>query len=72
MPKPLSGCQPTVIDFRQCLNVKWVLPQLRELAAAHLAALPSPIGFASRPLHNHDHSRQIQHDKGPDPPPRMS
>jgi len=72
IPGPFSGCQPTVTDFQQWLNVKWVLPQLRELAAVHLAALPSPIGFASRPLRNPDHSGQIQHDKGPDPPLRMS
>ena len=71
IPECLYGCQPTVTAFRQWLNVDWVLPQLREIAAGHLAGLPSPLGFAPRPPHNADLVGQTQHDKGPDPPPTV-
>lgn len=71
IPECFYGCQPTVTAFRQWLNVDWVLPQLREIAAGHLAGLPSPLGFAPRPPHNADLAGQTQHDKGPDPPPTV-
>lgn len=71
IPECLCGCQPTVIAFRRWLNADWVLPQLRETASMHLTGLPPPLGFASRPLRNVDHREQIQHDKGPDPPPAI-
>ena len=69
IPESLCGCQPTVTAFREWLNVDWILPQLREMAAVYLAVLPSPLGFAPRPLHNLEHGGPIQHHKGPDPPP---
>jgi hypothetical protein len=70
LPECLCGCQPTVSALRQWLGVQWVLPQVREMAAGYLGVLPSPIGFAS-PRLTANHGGQIQHDKGPDPPPRI-
>ncbi len=68
IPEWACGCQATVTAFRHWLNVEWVLPQLREMAAAHLAVLPPPLGFASGLTNNAERGGQIQHDKGPDPP----
>ncbi len=71
IPAYICGCEPTVTAFRHWLNVEWVLPRLRETASIHLAGLPPPLGFAPRPLRNVGHQGQIQHDKGPDPPPAI-
>jgi hypothetical protein len=71
IPECLCGCQPTVTAFREWFNADWVLPQLREIAAKHLAGLPPPLGFAPRALGNVGPLGPIQHDKGPDPPPVM-
>jgi hypothetical protein len=70
LPECLCGCQPTVIALRQWLGVEWVLPRVREMAAVYLGVLPSPVGFAS-PRLTANHGGQIQHDKGPDPPPGL-
>ena len=70
IPESLRGCKPTVTAFRHWLNVEWVLPQLRELASMDLDRLPPPLGFAPRPLRSVAHPGHIQHDMGPDPPPR--
>lgn len=60
-------CEPTLSSVRGRLQSEWVLPLLRELCEAQLAALPPPLGFGPRP---HAHARQ-QHDWGPRaPPPR--
>ena len=67
IPECLCGCQPTVTALRQWLGVEWVLPQMREMAAAYLCVLPSPVAFPS-PWLTANHGGQIQHDKGPDPP----
>lgn len=67
LPECLCGCQPTVSALRQWLGVQWVLPQVREMAAAYLGVLPPPVGFATSRL-TANHGGQIQHDKGPDPP----
>ena len=70
MPECLCGCQPTVGALRHRLGVEWVRPQVRDMAAAYLDVLPSPLGFASRRL-TARRGWQIQHDKGPDPPPGL-
>ncbi|MDZ7753339.1 MAG: hypothetical protein U5S82_17270 [Gammaproteobacteria bacterium] len=70
IPECLCGCQPTVSALRQWLGVEWVLPEVREIAAMYLGVLPSPVGFAS-PQASANHGGQIQHDKGPDPPPGL-
>ena len=68
IPERFCGCEPTVTALRQWLGVERVLLQVREIAAVYLGALPSPVGFAS-PRLTANHGGQIQHDKGPDPPP---
>jgi hypothetical protein len=68
IPECFCGCQPTVTALRQGLGIEWVLPWVRDIAAVDLGVLPSPVGFASPRLTAH-HGGQIQHDKGPDPPP---
>lgn len=68
IPECFCGCQPTVTALRQWLGVEWVLHRVRDMAAVYLGVLPSPVGFASPRLTAH-HGGQIQHDKGPDPPP---
>jgi hypothetical protein len=68
IPECFCGCQPTVTALRQGLGIEWVLPWVRDMAAVDLGVLPSPVGFASPRLTAH-HGGQIQHDKGPDPPP---
>ncbi len=71
IPEQFPGYQPTVLSFRHRLNVNCALYQLRGIAAAHLATLPPPLGFAPHPLNNADHKKWIQHDRGPDPPPTI-
>ena len=68
IPECFCGCQPTVTALRQWLGVEWVLPRVRDMATVYLGVLPSPVGFAS-PRLTANHGGQIQHDKGPDPPP---
>jgi len=70
LPECLCGCQPTVSALRQWLGMQWVLPQVRAMAGGYLGVLPSPVGFASRRL-SANHGCQIQHEKGPDPPPGL-
>jgi hypothetical protein len=43
---------------------------VRDMAAVYLRVLPSPVGFAP-PRRTTNHGGQIQHDKGPDPPPGL-
>lgn len=68
LPALLAGCQPTILAFRARLGVEEVLPRLRELAAAHLAQLPPPLGFGPRPMPRNRGGRQLQQGTGPDPP----
>ena len=70
IPECFCACSPTITALRQWLGVEWVLPRVREMAAASLGALPSPVGFASPQL-TANHGGHIQHDKGPDPPPGL-
>jgi hypothetical protein len=59
---------PTLIDFRRCLGVEWVLLALREVAAEHLARLPPPLGFSPPSGRGGEPSQRRQHRVGPDPP----
>lgn len=68
IPVLLWGCTPTITGFRRWLDVEWVLPTLREVAAEHLSELPPPLGFAARTRHNGVLRGALQHHKGPDPP----
>jgi hypothetical protein len=68
LPEHFCACQPNVSAFRQRLNVAYCLPRLREIAQAHLHALPTPLGFAPRPPRRGAYKNAHQHSTGPDPP----
>ena len=67
LPDILAGCQPTLLGFRARLGVEAVLPRLRELAAAHLANLPPPLGFGPRPVPRKRRPAHSQQEEGADP-----
>ncbi len=46
-PERFTGVAPTLAGFGQQLDSETVLRALREVAAAHLAELPPPVGFRS-------------------------
>jgi hypothetical protein len=48
LPARFVGVPPTLAAFREVLGGDAVLVQLRELAARHLGALPTPLGFRAR------------------------
>jgi hypothetical protein len=48
MPERFAGTMPTLEGLRMALSTDRVLVSLRELAARHLPALPTPLGFAAR------------------------
>lgn len=48
MPERFAGVMPTIASLRAALATSRVLVALRELAARHLHALPTPLGFAAR------------------------
>ena len=68
LPELFSGCQPTLSAFCQRLRVAVVLPTLREIAAAHLGFLPSPLGFSPPGGLGGERKKENQHRMGPDPP----
>lgn len=68
LPERFAGCQPTLGAFAQWLQVEWVLPVLREIAALHLGLLPPPLGFKPPARRGGEHQRGDQHQAGPDPP----
>jgi hypothetical protein len=67
-PDLLSGCQPTLSDFRQWFGVECVLPRLREIAEAQLARVPPPLGFRPPRPRGGEPRKGHQHEGGPDPP----
>ena len=60
----------TVAELRRRLGTSQALTALREIAAAHLGALPPPLGFGPRPRRRRHRGAGFQHDQGPDPPRR--
>jgi hypothetical protein len=48
MPERFAGIAPTVTGLRASLSTKRVLVAMRELAARHLPALPTPLGLWTR------------------------
>lgn len=72
MPGRFGHCQPTLASFRQALGVELVLPTLRDVAADHLATLPTPLGFATASCRvSRRRRRSTPHVKGADPPPEI-
>jgi hypothetical protein len=68
LPELLAGCEPTVSSVRSALGAEVALVCLRERAAQHLGALPSPLGFGPRPLRRRPSPTALQQEAGPDPP----
>jgi hypothetical protein len=64
----LSSAQPTVQSVGDTLGVVSVLPALREVGAAHLAALVRPVGFRARARARDAARSEVQQRAGPDPP----
>lgn len=68
MPEKFAGRPLTLAGFRAALGVKEVLVALREVAEAHLATLPAPLGFVPGPSPRKQRVRRLQQRTGPDPP----
>jgi hypothetical protein len=68
LPEVLAGIEPTVTAVRLHLNTLPVLGLVREIAAAHLHALPPPLGFGPRPQRRGTRPEHLQQSMGPDPP----
>ena len=60
LPEDLALCEPTLAAFRAALGVTQVLVTLRQLLAARLGEVPTPVGFAR--------STARPQGMGPDPP----
>jgi hypothetical protein len=48
LPERFAGVMPTIVGLRAALSTHRVLVALREAAAQHLSALPTPLGFGAR------------------------
>jgi hypothetical protein len=48
LPERFPGVPPTITSLRAALSTHRVLVTLREVAARHLHALPTPLGFCAR------------------------
>jgi hypothetical protein len=64
----LSGCRPTLAALRERLGATEVLMALRDIAAAHLPAMSSPLGFRARTRQVRSERQRTPHEAGPDPP----
>jgi hypothetical protein len=62
------GTVAEVRAVRSVLDTDRALVALREIGAAHLHALPPPLGFRSLRRVRVGGESGLQHDKGPDPP----
>ncbi len=62
------GSVAKIDAVRSVLNVQRVLVALREIGAAHLQALPTPLGFDRRVTAWAKHGNGIQHETGTDKP----
>jgi hypothetical protein len=68
-PQLLAGCEPTLSSVRATLGCECVLVRAREIAAAHLAHLAAPVGFAPLAKRHRGRREPRAHETGPDPPP---
>ncbi len=72
IPDRLSGCAATMVAVRARLGSACALMKLRDLVAAQLRMLPSPLGFQPRGIGVPGRKPVFQHSMGPDPPPAAS
>ncbi len=68
-PEIFVGSKPTITSFRKNLGTKSVLFDLREIAKAHLHALPPPLGFGQQPQVRKRPLQSKQQSLAPDRPP---
>lgn len=64
----LAGCRPTLSALRERLGSTEVLVTMRQVAAAHLSAMSSPVGFRARARGLKSRRKRSPHEVGPDPP----
>ncbi len=69
LPGLLAGREPTITSVRSALGAESALVRLRGEIAAHLPAMPPPLGFGPRPARRGASPTAVQQDTGPDPPP---
>lgn len=70
LPDVLAGCEPSLTSVRLALGgtgVDSVLVRAREIAAAHLAQMPAPVGFGPLPKATPRRNHHRQHERGADP-----
>jgi hypothetical protein len=65
----LAGCEPSLASVRAVLGGPVVLVRLREVAVAHLAQMPAPLGFGPLPRARDVHLARPPYGLGPAPPP---
>jgi hypothetical protein len=65
-PDRFAPGTPSITHFRERLGTTRVLVALREIAEAHLHALPRPLGLVPRPQHVWMRSRAHQQSPGSD------
>ena len=65
----LAGCEPSLAGVRAVLGGPVVLVRLREVAAAHLAQMPAPLGFGPLPRARDVRLARAPYSLGPAPPP---
>ena len=68
MPDYFEGCEITLLAFATRIGVKVGLPVLREIAAAYLPHLPTPLGLFALSPPGGEQKSQFQHKMGPAPP----
>jgi hypothetical protein len=68
LPQLLLGCAPTLHACCSRLASEQLLVRLRDIAQAHLHALPRPLGFCPPPSAGGEGKRARQQHTGPDPP----
>jgi hypothetical protein len=67
-PELFAGCEPSLQSVRDAMRVDCVLVRARQIAAAHLAHMPAPVGFAPLQVPHQRARKALQHKAGPDPP----
>ena len=69
LPDQFARCRPEVAAFRQRLDTKTALLELREVTAPWLSTLPAPLGFRPHGIGAGNQKSACQHPPGPGPPP---
>jgi hypothetical protein len=64
----LAGCEPSLAGVRAVLGGPVVLVRLREVASAHLAQMPAPLGFGPLPRARDVRLARAPYGLGPAPP----